>query len=349
MTEDCLDLYSMLSPVPKKNLLVEEDYHIWCGCLIEGYDGKYHYYYSRWPKEMGHYAWVTDSEIAYAVSDTPDGPFRKMGTILGKRSLTFWDGAAVHNPQVIKWNGKYYLYHMGTTCERAISYPASAKEAAWWEYRNNQKIGVAVASDPSGPWQRLDSPILDKSADPAAFDALCVTNPAPVVTPDGKILLIYKGVSDGNLPYGASVRYGVAAAERPEGPYQKYPGCIFEQKDGTQKVRMAAEDPFVMVYHGLYYAVTRDVEGIFTGIKGAFCLFVSKDGVNWEIASHPLVYGTETTWADGSKTQGQLERPFVLQDRNGEPIMLLGAITTQTDTEGKRLHSGSLRVPLKRK
>ena len=81
MTEDCLDLYSMLSPVPKKNLLVEEDCHIWCGCLIEGYDGKYHYYYSRWPKEMGHYAWVTDSEIAYAVSDTPDGPFRKMGTI----------------------------------------------------------------------------------------------------------------------------------------------------------------------------------------------------------------------------------------------------------------------------
>lgn len=347
MTRDRLDLYSMICPVPKENLLEEEDYHIWCGCLIEGYDGKYHYYYARWPKEKGHFAWVTDSEIAYAVSETPEGPFRKMGTVIGKRDPAFWDGSAVHNPQVIKWKGKYYLYHMGTTGSKPVACPASMKEEVWWEYRNNQKIGVAIASDPAGPWQRLDRPVLDKSADLTAFDALCVSNPAPVVTPDETILLIYKGVSNGNLPQGKAVRYGVATADRPDGTYQKQDGCIFESDNNTY--RMIAEDPFVMMYHGLYYAVTRDVKGVFTGISGAFCLFVSKDGRRWEPAKHPLVYGTETTWTDGSKTQGHLERPFVLQDRDGEPIMLLGAMTTQTDQEGNRLHSGSLRIPLKRK
>ena len=70
---------------------------------------------------------------------------------------------------------------------------------------------------------------------------------------------------------GGKVRYGAALAARPEGPYVKTPGKIFEaDKPGNHW--MVAEDPFIfhsVRYGKRYYAVTRDVVGTFTGRKAA--------------------------------------------------------------------------------
>ena len=41
-----------------------ETYSIWGGSLVKGEDGKYHMFYSRWPKAPG-WVWVSHSEIRY--------------------------------------------------------------------------------------------------------------------------------------------------------------------------------------------------------------------------------------------------------------------------------------------
>src|SRR4051812_42599335 len=62
-----LDLHSMIEPVPESAKLVDPDYYIWCGAMVQASDGKYHLYYSRWRRELGFAAWVTHSEVAHAV------------------------------------------------------------------------------------------------------------------------------------------------------------------------------------------------------------------------------------------------------------------------------------------
>ena len=91
-------------------------------------------------------------------------------------------------------------------------------------HRNNQRIGVAIAEKPAGPWKRLDKPIVDITDDKTAFDSLCVTNPAACIRPDGGVLLIYKAVQyiDGK-EMGGNVRYGVALADNRKAPTSKLP------------------------------------------------------------------------------------------------------------------------------
>ena len=38
--------------------------------------------------------------------------------------------------------------------------PSEAAFAFWWNHRTHQRIGVAVADSPTGPWQRLETPVL---------------------------------------------------------------------------------------------------------------------------------------------------------------------------------------------
>ena len=70
------DFAALLQPVPFAAKFADPDYYIWCGTLVRGDDGKSHLFYSRWPRKLGHYAWVTHSEVAHAVADSPLGTFR---------------------------------------------------------------------------------------------------------------------------------------------------------------------------------------------------------------------------------------------------------------------------------
>src|SRR5699024_4294550 len=77
--------------IPIGRALEEEGYYVWCNSPIEGPDGKIHVYYSRWPKEKGMSGWIHQSEIAHAVADKPEGPYRYVSTILAPRGKGFWD------------------------------------------------------------------------------------------------------------------------------------------------------------------------------------------------------------------------------------------------------------------
>ena len=209
-----------------------------------------------------------------------------------------------------------------------------------------QRIGVAWAEDPAGPWTRLDEPIVTIRDNPAAFDSLCVTNPAACLRPDGGVLLLYKAVqrAEGKI-MGGDVRYGVALADRPEGPYVKTTGRIFEaEKSGNHW--MVAEDPFIFYsrkYGNRYYAVTRDVVGTFTGSKGGICLFQSGDGLNWLPAKQPSVLDSHFKLEGGGISGSRVERPALLIE-NGEPVYLFGA-TDGYLKDGRT--SSNVQIPLK--
>ncbi|MEZ0267652.1 MAG: glycoside hydrolase family protein [Phycisphaerae bacterium] len=315
-----LDLGAMVQPLPAQARFAVDGYFVWCGAPTRGADGRYHLYYSRWPVEKGFApAWALWSEVAYAVADGPLGPYTHVNVALPPRGREFWDGTTAHNPNVLQAGGKFYLFYMGNTGD-GQSYPM---------HRNNQRVGVAVADKPEGPWTRFDKPIVDVSPDAGAFDSLCVTNPAAAVRPGGGVLLIYKAVETApGKPMGGRVRYGAALADRPEGPYVKKPGRIFEVEGAdAAKEWMLAEDPFIWFSksHGnRYYAVARDVVGRFTGSAGGIALFQSDDGLDWKPAARPKVLDAQYKLADGSLSLTKLERPALLFD--GEtPIALFGA------------------------
>ena len=336
-----LDLGARVQPLPAANRFSLPGFHVWCGAPVKGADGKYHLFYSRWPQAAGFApGWALRSEIAYAVSEKPNGPYQHVNVALpprGKNPATgekYWDADVTHNANAFLHNDKYYLFYTGQHGD-GKNYPM---------HRNNQRIGVAVAEKPEGPWTRFDQPIVDITYDKTSFDSLCVTNPAACTRPDGGVLLIYKAVQyiEGK-EMGGNVRYGAAVADKPEGPYVKQRGRIFEAEQPS-KHWMIAEDPFIWFsasYGQKYFAIARDVVGTFTGSSGGICLFESPDGLNWKAAEHPKVLDSRFMLADGSRSEKNIERPALLFE-NGEPSYLFGA----TDGYLPNKLSSNVQIPL---
>lgn len=104
-----MDFHELLHPVPRYAVFKMEQYMVWCGSMVAGPDGLFYLFFSRWPEELGHFA--------------------------------------------------------------------------WWEYRNNQRVGVAVADHPAGPWTRFNKPLIDVTRH--SFDHLATSNPTVCVGPEG--------------------------------------------------------------------------------------------------------------------------------------------------------------------
>ena len=331
------DLAAMIQPVPLTAKFSDPDYYIWCGTLVKGDDAKYHLFYSHWPRKLGFSAWVTHSEIAHAVGDTPLGPFKHRDVALPPRGKEFWDGLCTHNPTVRKFGDKYYLYYMGNTGDGV------AMKGLNWTHRNNQRIGVAVADSPNGPWTRLDRPVVDVSPDFDAPDALMTSNPAFCERPDGGYLILYKAVGkQGKPPFGGPVVHLTATADSPTGPITKQMRPTFTAPGAA----FPAEDPFIWFDKSAhrYYAIVKDQNGHFTPQRGrSLILWESLNGFDWKLAAHPLVTTTEVNWADGRKQAVvYLERPQLFFE-NGRPTVLLCAVAE----DAKLAHSYNLQIPLR--
>ena len=107
-----VDFTTALQPIPRVSKFTDPGYLVWCGSLIRGDDGKYYLFYSRWPSIEGFKGWVTHCEIALAVSDHLTGPFKPLKVILPPREKGYWDSDVTHNPNIQKFDGKYYLYYL---------------------------------------------------------------------------------------------------------------------------------------------------------------------------------------------------------------------------------------------
>lgn len=325
------DFPKMIQPVPASAKFEDPGYIVWCGTMVRDDQGKCHLLYSRWPRRLGHYAWVTSSEVAHAVADSPLGPYKFVDVALPARGQEFWDGLCTHNPTVMKFGKKYYLYYMGNTGD------GKTMPTLNWSHRNNQRIGVAVADSPAGPWTRSDTPLIVPT--PGFHDALCLANPSVTRRPDGGYLMVYKAVGDkGKKPFGGPVVHVVATGESPTGPFKKHPDPVFTSKDSS----FAAEDPFIWHGKDRYWAIVKDFKGSFTKSGPSLALFESADGFDWKPASHALVSTLKLQWADGTnESLMKLERPQILLE-NGEPSVLFCAAAPA----GKLENSYNVQIPL---
>ncbi|MDR2675450.1 MAG: glycoside hydrolase family protein, partial [Opitutaceae bacterium] len=210
-----------------------------------------------------------------------------------------------------------------------------------FSHRNNQRIGVAVADSPDGPWRRADRPLIDIT--PGFHDALCCTNPAVMRRPGGDFLMIYKGVAkERPLPFGGPVTHIVATSPSPEGPFTKLPAPVFT-KPGAD---FPAEDPCIWYQDGEYRAIVNYMKGFFIHEGRSLTLMRSPDGIDWSPAPRVLVGKPEYTTTDGRRVPLHvLERPQIWLDR-GEPAVLFCAASPDKQPGGGETYN--IAIPLKR-
>ncbi|MEO9475978.1 MAG: glycoside hydrolase family protein [Cyclobacteriaceae bacterium] len=185
----------------------EPGYHVWGSSPVIGPSGKTHLFVSRWPVDAGFKAWITHSEIARYVSDSPEGPFLFKEVVLTGTETNTWDRKSPHNPHVQKVGNQYVLLYIANG-------GGSQKEKV-----ASQGIGMMIADSPEGPWTKVgeDGLILSPPKDTTVWSSgsvVGVNNPALLAHPDGRFFLYYKSMKQGDVR-----RMGVAIADNLQGPY----------------------------------------------------------------------------------------------------------------------------------
>lgn len=321
-----LDFTQLIPAKPDKRFFQMEGYCVWCNGAVKGEDGKYHLFFSRWPESRGFDAWVTHSEIAHAVSDSLLGPYVFHDIAIPHRGNQYWDGDYAHNPHVLKEGDTYYLYYTGNRgsgywYQTADTVKPTMNDREWWINRNNQRIGVAVAKSPYGPWQRFDKPLIDISEGRK-------TTGVPTVSkrPDGKYMMVYKSVTDNGTFKGGGVVHHVALADHPLGPFVDYdkPFVVSSKSD------FPIDDHVEWYQDGKYYCIAKDhagrKENSLTKFGQALILFESEDGLNWQLAKNALVHEFHIDFSDGTQMDFErLEMPKVYMEDGKIKALFLAA------------------------
>lgn len=183
------------------------------------------------------------TEVWYATSH--DGwEWKEQGLAVGRGPDGAYDDRAVFTPEVFVHEGYYYLVYQVVKAPYVV------------RVKNN--VGMAIADSPDGPWKKLPEPIL-KPADNGIwmgdeddrfaviekgdFDSHKVHDPCLMYYRD-KFYLYYKGERMGEeMTFGGrEIKWGVAIAGNPTGPYVKSPYnpvtnsghevCVWHYRDG---------------------------------------------------------------------------------------------------------------------
>jgi hypothetical protein len=228
------------------------------------------------------------------VAEHPAGPYRHVETVIGPCGSLGWNRITAHNVNVARFDGRYYLYRIGTNdggrgfTEGDLVATARVGYAHpnWLPLRNNQRTGVAVARRPEGPWLQLAHPVVE----PGGPVSTVAVNPDVWQTHDGRYHMIFKG----DYP-GVGVAQALAIAERPEGPFCVQPELVFAER------RTEDSSTFADPVRGLRYAVLHDLQG--------FGLLVSADDVHWQRARHYRAMDKRIARADGGELAHRSRRP----------------------------------------
>jgi hypothetical protein len=319
-------LSQWIQPVPRYSVLTNVGYYVWGGSVVE--DGsQYHMFYSRWPTNNGNGfgGWVTSSEIAHAVANNPGGPFTTNGVVLGKRlndtNMAYWDSQTQHNPHIRHFGNQFFLYYMASVDPGTNAWPGVSTIN---RIQRNQRIGVIVANSIQDllttNFVRPDAPIIspvystnyltDLTTNPTDYAANRIVNNETVIQrPDGKYQLIYKS----NWPQSPGYGHGYALADAPAGPFTLMTGPMFSDQARED------ENHWYDATSGKYFLVIKNFTGPATE------QLRSLDSSNW--VSQGIQYGTIVRWSDGTdEVLSALERPQMLRDSNGVPVMLYMAM-----------------------
>ncbi|AHF91294.1 hypothetical protein OPIT5_14825 [Opitutaceae bacterium TAV5] len=303
------------------------DYWVWCPSVIRAEDGTYAMFASRWTKKLPfHPGWLLASEIVLATSASPEGPYTYHSTILPARGAQYWDGKATHNPRILRLrDGGYALYYTGITHplpDITPGEPFEFSDPRVVAARASKRVGVAFSKSVYGPWERLDEPILPTRPD--TFYSFLTSNPAPCLTPDGGVTLIFKSRRyEGNVHGRMLLGVARAPAGNPRGPYAVPGRMEIVGPRGEGEV----EDPFLWHNGASFELVAKDMTGALCGEYHAGVHALSRDCLDWTLAPQKKAYSREVRWDDGRRDAlGSVERPFVLLDEQGDATHLFAAM-----------------------
>ena len=208
-------LKDCLQPAVKNGGFRMDDQILWCSSVIKVGD-TYHMFASRWPAQYGLGGWTKYSECVRATSTNLFGPYTFQEVVLQKRTNN-WDNTRIHNVKIVKAGSKFLLYYINTA----------------------NQTGIATADAVTGPWTRLDKPVMK------------VSNPAPFVRPDLSIYVF------GRLRDSAEVNRGIAfTAPTYQGPYTVLANSDNLLPDGNE-----LEDPTIWWAHNQYNVLLNDWKG----------------------------------------------------------------------------------------
>ncbi len=315
---------SLLLRSCREYIFTDPGYHVWCSSVVP-WKGKWWLFYSRWPEIEGFEAWATHSEIALASGPTPFGPFEPLNhVILPHSGSHHWERDVAHNPTVVIHQNQFILAYMANfgplKSTRSKSPQPNTRKEGWWTHRNNQRIGIVSSRDPLGTWTTSPQPHID--VEPQSWDALVTNNPTLIQRPDGKWVMIYKGVTQGSPPFGGNVLHGVAESNLPTGPYTKIPNV---HPFGAEGVKFPAEDPFAWwdQKKQIYRAIVKDNDGSLTGVDRSLAFYTSKDALVWDKTAGPHILGPSIQWEDDTiESFTSMERPQITFDSNRNPVAL---------------------------
>jgi hypothetical protein len=315
----------------------------WGGSCVKGEDGRWHLFYSRWPRDnpRGMYGWLYESQIARAVADRPEGPYLHQEVVLegfGDPQPERWDAVNAHNPCITRMldpqagRERYFLYFIANRDD-------DEAESDWMDRILRQRIGVAVADAIEGPWRRHPAPVCEPNGAARRY----VVNPGVCRLPDGRFLMVLKGRGESDGDRLGPMVHAWALAERPTGPFIVQEGLLFPPE-------LRAEDPCVWVQGSHVLAAVKDWRGELSGTPGiAFVRGALEPGgaIRWEVPERCSVSPRELRWDDGEVTAlHSLERPFVLLDEDGRPSHLFAAAAVASPFAGARQVPQGAPVPV---
>ncbi len=212
------ELYGRFKYQPLDGLGYEEGIHRRDPSSIIKVDDVYYVWYTR--SKDPKLSWL-NADIWYATSS--DGvKWQEQSAAVKRGAHGEYDDLSVFTTNILVAEGKYYL-----------TYQAEKKDG----YEINV-VAMAKADSPDGPWQKLSKPILTPTYDgewqphpkwdnklvavkSGSWDSRMVHDPA-VIPRFGKYFLYYKAHGIGDTMWADS-KWGVAIADKPEGPYIKSP------------------------------------------------------------------------------------------------------------------------------
>jgi len=300
------------------HILVDPNYYCWGMSVIKWTDGKYHGYYARWPKKTGQPGWMTHCEIAHAVSDKPEGPFKTVGVAVKSRNANGWDIVNAHNPNVCVENGKIHIYYISNKLRDDFKitkqHPFPTDE--WMKknrlniVRNRQCVGVATAENPNGPFIRAKQPVV--APDGKHFKNIAV-NPA-VTYQNGKFIMIVKG--DDVHKKGWFRIQLVGHSDKAEGPF------TFQDKPIYDKAQ--TEDACIWYdqtqkrYHSIVHVMS----------KNYLAHLISDDSYHWREAKPFALMKKQFNLSNGKVWKpNRVERPFVLTNEKGQAQWIYTGVT----------------------
>ena len=238
--------------------VTREKCHIWGCSPVVGDDGKVHLFGACWDGQFN-LGWRTNSRIVHYVADKPQGPFKFVEVVYKgeHKEKGQWNYAGICNPCIKKVDDKYVLLFIANS--HLKFHPRKVDEPS----PENHSIGMMIADSVNGPWsepKQVLAPSKRKHWTRNSGNGVC--NPA-FVKFKGKYMIYYK--SNG-------AKYGVAIADKLEGPYIHHPEPVTKNKT-------VIEDGYAFVWNGKVNLVTTDNKGIIAR-KGGL-LWQSDDGVTF--------------------------------------------------------------------